>query len=378
MRILADIRLLGRGKTSGIEEYARSLVDALIERREDEIALFYNGVKKAPLPERWIRDPRVTIIDRRMPNKLFDLLARLPAAAPDIERGLRPDVVLSPHFNILPRTSAPRVITFHDLSFLHRPDFFGMRHHLWHWLQDYRRQALGASRIVAVSEFTKSDLVNFLGVPEERIRVVHSGVSDIFRPQDAGRVADFREKRGLKRPFLLYLGTIEPRKNLCSAIRTFNLLKRDRGFADLELVLAGPRGWLYGEVLKEARNSAFCGDIRFFGQIGNKERPLLYAAAELFIYPSFFEGFGFPPLEAQACGTPVVVSDRTSLPEIFAGSALLADPWRIEEAADAARRLLTDTALREEAIRKGLANAARFRWPRVAGEMRKIFGELVV
>ncbi len=375
MRILIDVRLLGKGKTSGIEEYARSLVDALLLEGRNELGLFYNGLKKAPLPGRWLREPSVTVIDRRMPNKLFDLMART-FRVPDIERGFLPDVVFSPHFNILPRTRAPRVITLHDLSFLHRPDFFRARHRLWHWLQDYRRQALRADRIVAVSEFTKSDLVDLLGIPEERVRVVHSGVSDLFCPQDEAKVAEFRRSRGLERPFLLYLGTIEPRKNLRAVIRAFNLLKRDPGFAELELVLAGPQGWLYGEILDEAQNSAFRDDIRFFGQVRNEERPLLYAAASLFLYPSFFEGFGFPPLEAQACGTPVVVSNRTSLPEIFCGSAALADPWRVEEIADAAHSLLTDRTARQSALREGFKNAERFRWPRVAGEMRKIFAEL--
>ena len=386
MRILIDVRLLSRGKTSGIEEYARSLIDALLHEGNNELGLFYNGLKKAPLPERWLREPSVTVIDRRMPNKLFDLLSRLPAGGqgtlrvPDIERDFLPDVVFSPHFNILPRTRAPRVITFHDLSFLHRPDFFRARHRLWHWLQDYRRQALRADRIVAVSEFTKSDLVDLLGIPAERVSVVHSGVNDLFCRQDEAKVAEFRRNRDLKRTFLLYLGTIEPRKNLRAVIRAFNLLKREEGFAGLELVLAGPRGWLYGEILEEAQNSAFRDDIRFFGQVRNEERPLLYAAASLFVYPSFFEGFGFPPLEAQACGTPVVVSNRTSLPEVFSplpGGASLADPWRVEEIADAAHSLLSDPAARNEAIRKGFENAERFRWPRVAGEMRKIFAELV-
>lgn len=376
MRILIDVRLLGKGKTSGIEEYARSLVDALLAKGEDDIGLFYNGVRKAPLPERWQKRARVSVLDWRMPNKLFDLLART-LDRPDIEHSFRPDVVFSPHFNILPKTSVPRVITFHDLSFLHYPELFLFRQRLWHWLQDYRGQALRADRIVAVSEFTKSDLVNLLGVPEERVRVVHSGVSDIFRPQDAQEVADFRKEHGLLRPFLLYLGTIEPRKNLRAVIRAFNLVKQDKAFADFELVLAGPRGWLYREVLEEAGRSPFRSDIRFWGTVPDIERPLLYASAALFLYPSFFEGFGFPPLEAQACGTPVVVSDRTSLPEIFGSSAALAEPWRVEEMADAASRLLTDMAARTEAIRKGFENAKRFRWPRVAGEMREIFAELV-
>ncbi|MDP3947805.1 MAG: glycosyltransferase family 1 protein [bacterium] len=376
MRILIDVRLLVTGKTSGIEEYARSLIDALLMEGKDEIGLFYNGLRKAPLPERWRKNPRITVLNGRLPNKLFDILART-LGLPDIERDFHPDVVFSPHFNILPRTRAPRVITFHDLSFLHYPELFGFRQRVWHWLQNYRAQALEADRIVAVSEFTKSDLINLLGIPEERIRVVYSGVSDIFQPQKEEAVAEFRARHGLARPFLLYLGTIEPRKNLRAVIRAFNLLKEERAFADLELVLAGPRGWLYAEILGEAHDSPFKGNIRFFGQVRSEERPLLYAAAALFIYPSFFEGFGFPPLEAQACGTPAVVSNRTSLPEIFGDSVALVDPWRIEEIADAAHRLLADESARRATMEAGLKNAARFRWPRAAEKMRKIFAELV-
>lgn len=375
MRILIDARLLGSGKTSGIEEYTQSLVGALLAKNEDDFALLYNGLRKVSLPERWRAHSRVSVLDWRIPNKAFDLFSRM-FDLPNIEREFRPDVVLSPHFNILPRTRAPRVITFHDLSFLHYPELFGFRQRMWHWLQNYRAQAERADRIVAVSEFTKSDLINLLGIPEERIRVVYSGVSEIFTPQQEEAVAEFRARHGLARPFLLYLGTIEPRKNLRAVIRAFDLLKQKKAFADLELTLAGPRGWLYTEILGEAHHSPFSGDIRFFGQVLSEERPLLYAASALFIYPSFFEGFGFPPLEAQACGTPAVVSNRTSLPEIFGDSAALADPWRIEEIADAAARLLTDTAARQEAIRRGFLNAQRFRWPRAAEKMREIFREL--
>jgi glycosyltransferase involved in cell wall biosynthesis len=332
-------------------------------------------MRKSPLPYSWLKDENVKVLDGKMPNKLFDLLARFSWV--NIEAKILPDVIFSPHFQILPQTSAPRVITFHDLSFLHHPDFFLLKQHLWHWLQNYAKQARSAERVIAVSEFTKNDLMAFLRVPEEKIRVVYSGISNIFYPQKQELVSEFRKARGLNSPFMLYLGTIEPRKNLRGIIRAFSLLKCDKNFSDLELVLAGPKGWLFEEVFKEARKSEARDSIRFLGQVEGLERPLLYSAAEIFVYPSFFEGFGFPPLEAQACGTPVVVSNRTSLPEIFGSSALMVDPWRVEEIADAVRSLLSHTSLREEMAKKGIENAKRFSWSRAAWEMRKIFEEIV-
>ena len=314
--------------------------------------------RKHPLLKPYTLNPKV--INWRVPNRLLDASSSF-LNWPKVDRLTGADLVFSPHFNILATAKAPRVITFHDLSFLHHPDFFSYRQRFWHWLQNFQKQAKRAAKIIAVSEFTKSDLVELLKIQPEKISVIHSGISEEFRRleiKDQGLKINF--------PYFLYLGTLEPRKNVAAIIRAFNILKEGRQFQDYKLVLAGRPGWHYQEIFRAAAASPFQKDILFWGPVNNQERLLLYNKAKAFIYPSFFEGFGFPPLEAQACGTPVIVANRTSLPEILGESALYINPWRIDELAAAMKELTTNEMLRQQLITAGLANAKRFTWQKTA------------
>ena len=372
MRILADIRLLGKGGASGIEEYTRSLLGTLLEiDRKNEYLFFYNGFSKIAEPIDLKNFPNAEIANWKIPNKLFDFSARF-LNWPKLDDYFGADVVFSPHFNVLGAGKrAKRVITFHDLSFIHHPDFFSRRQHLWHKLQDYKRRALQADRVIAVSDFTKNDLIRTLGVSPEKTRTIYSGVSDSFKPLPAadGALRDFLAKKGIaSAPYLLYLGTIEPRKNIIAVIRAFNEIKSDSRLSDRKLVLAGGRGWLYKEVLETAENSPYKDDILFFGKVAPEERKFLYNGAEVFVYPSFFEGFGFPPLEAMACGTPVVVSNRSSFPEIIGDSAPMIDPWRADELSAMIKSVLLDGDFRRALVAAGLRRAAEFNWRKTARE----------
>src|SRR3989344_8002101 len=332
MQILADIRLLGRGGVSGIEEYTRNLLTSLLTAdKSNSYTLFYNGLRSKPL------NFQTKIINWRIPNKLFDMSARF-LGWPAIDKIVKTDLVFSPHFNVLKTAKAPRIVTFHDLSFLHHPYFFSRRQRFWHWLQGIKEQARRADKIIAVSEFTKSDLVNLLGVPTEKIQVIYSGISEEFRKTPIPHTLNPCLPAGRARPYILYLGTLEPRKNVTAIIRAFNILKTDPSFRDWQLVIAGRPGWLFKNILKEAKLSVWSDDIVFKGAVSGDERVLLYNLARGFVFPSFFEGFGFPPLEAQACGCPTVVADRTSLPEILADSALLVNPWKVEDLAGAIKK----------------------------------------
>lgn len=371
--IIIDVRLLSRGGISGIEEYTRSLVSELLRTdKKNQYVLFYNGFHKVPLPKELAA---AAAVDKKLPNKVLEISSRL-FSWPKIEKWASGDLVFSPHFNII-ATDLPRIITFHDLSFMHHPDFFLRRQRFWHWLQNCRRQALKARRIIAVSEFTKSDLINLFNLPEDKIKVVYSGINPIFKrlPRDDVPLSAFQKLYRLYKPFILYLGTIEPRKNVFSIIKVFNALKEDVYFKDWELVIAGQRGWLFKEVIKEADSSRFRDAIRFFGKISSGDRVFLYNLATAFIYPSFFEGFGFPPLEAQACGVPVVASNRTSLPEILGDSAILTDPWRLDEIYFALCEAVKNEKRRASLINAGFENAKRFSWSRAARETIKIYNE---
>ncbi len=375
MKILVDIRLLARGGASGIEEYTRSLLTRLLATNaRDTYHLFYNGLFARRLPEAWRTHERVSVTNWRIPNRLLEAAMRF-RGEPAVDARFLPNLVWSPHFTFLAVRATPRIMTIHDLSFLHHPDFFSRRQRLWHSLQAVRRQAEQAAHLIAVSEFTKSDLVTLFGIKPEHISVIYSGVDADLRPlrEDDAGLSEFRTRHGLTFPFILSLGTLEPRKNVPAIIRAFNILKDERQFRDLRLVIAGRRGWLYQSILSETRSSPHRAHIIFWGPVAARDKLYLLNLAAAFAYPSFFEGFGFPPLEAQACGCPAVVADRTSLPEVVGDSALRVNPWRIDELAEALRAALTKSAVRRALIRAGLENVKRFDWRLTAHKVRALF-----
>lgn len=378
MKIFIDARILTKSRSTGVEEYARSLVSALLSKdTANEYVFFYNGLRKDPFPVEW-KKPNVRVLDTSFSNKALEFLFRF-FGIPKLEWFSQADIYFSPHLNLVrTRNDRRRVIVFHDLSFHYYPDFFPSRKRFWHWEQDPRGEALRAGRVVAVSEFTRGTLMESFGIKPGRIKTIHSGINSFYRrlPEDDPGLVAFRKKNRLEGPFLLSVGTFEPRKNIPAVISTFNHLKEEPGNGTLKLVLAGSRGWMSSSIEREIRLSPWGHDIMVMRDVSREMLRFLYNAARVFLYPSFFEGFGFPPLEAQACGCPVVASNRASLPEILGPSACLVDPWRIEEIADAARSLLADPAVWEEYRSRGEINVRRFLWATTADQFLNLFESL--
>lgn len=376
MRIVVDARLFLSGVHSGVEEYTRALLTKLFQiDEENRYQIFLNSWRPVTVPRAWRKVP---VVNWGVPNRLLDLSFRA-LNAPKLDRILKADLYFSPHFNLLRFTQrARRVMTIHDLSFVRFPHFFPTRKRLWHVSQDVRRQALEARRLIAVSEATKRDLVSYWGVPEARIKVIYSGIAGRYRrllPRDLGLLR-FRVLKNLVKPFVLYVGTVEPRKNLVGALQAFNMLKEKPEHRELEFVIAGRLGWLYREVVEAIREgSPHRRSIRLWGPAEGDDILMLMNSAEVFVYPSFFEGFGFPPLEAQACGLPVVASREGSLPEVLGESALLVDPLRPEEIAAALDTVLTNEHEASRLRVAGLANVKRFSWDRSAAETLACFEE---
>jgi len=368
MRILFDGRTLTKGNMTGVPGYARAVLRGLLAcDPRNEYALFANGFRNAQLPLTPAERKRVRIVNWRVPNRLLDLSFRF-LRRPRADFWTGADTVFNPHFNVFPvRPRTRRIVTFHDLSFLRHPEFFSRRQRLWHWRQDPRGQARGATHLIAVSGVAKRDLMERYGIPSEKISVIHLGVNQyLLEPVSAAALEAFRAARGLNRPFLLTAGTLEPRKNIEGTIRAFNGLKRKRSFAPLRLVIVGGRGWLYDTILKEAARSPWKSDIVFWGFASEEELRNLYHLASVFVFPSFYEGFGFPPLEAEACGTPVVASSRGALTEVLRDSALYAEPADPAASAAQIESLLDNAALAKRIAANGLRNASRFRWDATA------------
>ncbi len=282
---------------------------------------------------------------------------------PGALRRVRADLAHGPVFVGPLFAPCPVVITVHDLSFLRFPHLFRPANRLYLRLLT-RASARRARRIIAVSAHAAEESVQLLGVAREKVDVVYHGVDPWFQPLPAEEVAAFRARQGLPERFVLYVGTLEPRKNLTRLVEAFARLHD----SNLRLVLVGGRGWYDEEIFSRVEALGLEGKVLFPGYIPAEELPLWYSAATVFAYPSLYEGFGLPVLEALACGTPVLTSNCSALPEAAGEGGLRVDPYNIEAIAEGLHRLLTDVPLREALRQQGLAHAARFTWGRTAAE----------
>ena len=240
-----------------------------------------------------------------------------------------------------------------------------------------RRTAKKASRIATVSEYSRQDLLNIYKLPPEKVVVTYNGVESHFtpRPDLPNESQEIRSRYGISRDFLLAVGSLQPRKNLIRLIRAYAKLRGERADFAPQLVIVGRRLWLTHEIFDEVKRSRWAGDVILTGYVADEDLPALYRAARAFVYPSLFEGFGLPPLEAMACGTPVVTSGVSSLPEITGDAALLIDPNNEQSLASAMVEIVSDDLLRAELREKGIARAKRFTWRDAAEKTLRLYQE---
>lgn len=274
--------------------------------------------------------------------------------------------------NVLPLAlPCPGAVTVHDLSFLRYPQAFKPLKRLYLRFMT-RRSVQQAGLVITVSESTRQDVIRLLGIAPAKVRVVLNGVEASYRPLDAMSLEDFRRRVGLAEPFILYVGTLEPRKNIPCLLQAFHQLKQ-RADVPHKLVLIGAKGWLYQPIFVTLEALGLQDQVLFPGFVSPADLVSWYNAAEIFVYPSLYEGFGLPVLEAMACGTPVVCSDRSSLPEVAGDAALQVDPTRPDALAEALWSLIQDPSLRHHMAGKGIARAQYLTWDRSARETVRVY-----
>lgn len=274
-------------------------------------------------------------------------------------------------WHLLPRLRTPAsVMTLYDLSFALFPETH-LRVLRWSSNALVPRFLRACDRIIAISESTKRDAVRLYGIPEDKIVVTHLAAEDRFRPADPDRVAEVRGRFGLPPRFLLYVGTIEPRKNLDVLLGALLHLKGQG--REVPLVVAGRLGWLYDGFLAKIRSLGLESLVFLPGFVPDDDLPALYTAAEVFVYPSVYEGFGIPVLEAMGCGTPVLCSDASSLPEVAGDAGILLPPGNPAVWAEAIARLTESTTLRCELRERGFRQASRFRWEETARRTWEVY-----
>jgi glycosyltransferase involved in cell wall biosynthesis len=385
MRVVVDATAAVR-QGAGVGRFARGILRGLAacDAQNDYVLLTTGRARISPdgLPAprrvRWRHLP----IPERAARIAWQ---RLRLAPPPTLLAGRASLFFTPDFALPPLGRVPGILTVHDLSFLLLPDCAdqGLRRYL---SEAVPRSVRRAAAVVAVSQTTADALTTLLGVAPERIGVVRNGVDPQFTPpkEDEREVlAEWLAARfGLTPGYLLTVGTLEPRKNLVRLLQAYDRLRRSwpavagaggRPGALPPLVIAGREGWLFEPVFREVARLGLGRAVRFLTRVPDGDLVLLYRGSGAFVYPSLYEGFGIPPLEAMACGIPVAASTGGALPEVLGNAALSFDPLDITSIAAAMGRVLLDAPLREELIRLGTAQAAQYTWERAARDALALF-----
>lgn len=364
MQIGVDARLIHH-QPAGISRYTSHLLKAVAKLdTTDEFVIFQHRRHRTPVVEQanFRRATLFAPVHTRLEQWMLPLeLARFPM-----------DVLHCPDFIPPLHSALPTVITVHDLAFLHWPHFLTKDSAAYYGQID--RAVKRAAHIIVPSESTRQDLVAQLGVEPSKVTVIYEAADERFIPLPLADTRQYvTQKYGLPSAFVLFVGTIEPRKNVDGLLRAFHHLRTKYGASDIGLVIAGSRGWLYDEMLALIRDLHLEGSVFLLGRVPDHDLHRLYVAARCHVHAAHYEGFGLPPLEAMACGTPTIVSNVSSLPEVVGDAALLVNPANWEEIAIAMHRLLTDDGLHAELRLKGLQRARSFSWELAARRTLEVY-----
>ncbi|MFN8454747.1 MAG: glycosyltransferase family 1 protein [Anaerolineae bacterium] len=316
-------------------------------------ALTYVETKIIPWPRLWTHLRLAAELRMRPPSALFVPAHVLPLYCP-----------------------VPALVTVHDLGYRYYPEAH-RPFDRWYLEWTTRRHTRVARHIIADSQATKADLVRFYGANPERITVVYLGRDETLgRVNDPQLIATAKNKYNIEGDYLLYLGTLQPRKNLLRLVEAFAQLinsgVQNYSFASLKLVIAGSKGWLYNDIFARAQALGLAGRVLFPGFVAADDKAALLSGALAYVFPSLYEGFGLPVLEAMACGTPVLTSNSSSLPEVAGEAALLVDPHDTAHIIQGLSQLLTQPDLRCRLVEQGYRQIQRFSWARAAEQVKEI------
>jgi len=372
MAIYIDVSSAVHAK-AGIGRYAGSLARALVAREPGRFALFYNRSRDSLPPEGLESVPARTVRAGYKPWRMAVWLGQLARIGFD---RLLPGAELfhATEHLLPPLRGAPTVLTVHDMIFTLFPQH-QKRLNYWYLNATMPLYCRRAGAIITVSESSKRDIVAHYGLDPARVTVIYEAAGPEFAPVAPDVAEEIRRRLGLPERYLIHVGTIEPRKNLTRLVEALERL-RARGPA-IPLVVVGGKGWLYDEFFRRLERSAVRDAVYFPGYVPSADLPAIYGAATVAAMPSVYEGFGLPVLEAMACGTPVVCSDASSLPELGGEAVRTFDPYDVEAMADAIAQVWGDEGLRGEMCEKGLVQAAKFSWERAAEETRAVYERLL-
>ena len=366
MRFSVDAHAIGQ-KLTGNETYVRNLLQSFASLDED--AEFYAYISRPAAADEIPTAVKTRLVSVNPYVRLgFDLPRRLKKD--------RPAVLHVQYTAPLACAGVPLVVTVHDVSYLSHPQYFTPFRQRQLRLT-VKRTVRRAAKVLAVSEFSRKAILDAYGIEESKVVVVPNGASARFRPMvREAAAAAVRERFGISGPFVLTVGDLQPRKNHLGLIGAFESLMRSEPRLRHQLVFVGKDTWHSKEVHEAAARSPLADRIRFTGFVSDEDLVSFYGACDMFVFPSFYEGFGLPILEAMACGRAVACSNTSAIPEVADSAALLFDPASAPEMARAMRDLLVDAELRARMERLALARAAHFSWERAARQTLEVYYEV--
>jgi glycosyltransferase involved in cell wall biosynthesis len=370
LRIAIDAHSVG-AKLGGNESYATNLIEALAQ--VDSVNDYTLFVTTAEALNRYQgRWPNFTVRSTLPHTPLIRIPLTLSA-----ELRKNPVDLLHVQFTAPPFCPCPVVVSVHDLSFEHLPHTFNRRSRTQLRLT-VRHSVRRAARILTLSEHTKQDIVQTYGVDACRVDAIPIAAAPHFSPvSDTKELQRVRHTYGIESNYILYVGSIQPRKNLTRLVNAYALLRKKYQAATLpKLVLAGKCAWLYDETLRALHETGLNDSVILTGYVPESDLPALYSGALCFVYPSYFEGFGLPPLEAMQCGVPVIIGNTTSLPEVVGDAGLLVDPFDVEALAAAIEDLINNSVLRSQLRVKGFARARMFDWKETAHRTLEVYQQI--
>lgn len=363
MNIIIDARMINRN-LHGIARYTYELIKNFI--KFNDIKLYLLTYEDRFFQEEFL-DQNKNIKNINLRSSFLDIKEQIELPF-KLNKYKNKAIFHSPSFVSSPFIKCPTIMTIHDLNHLRFPEYY-TRFHEYYYNYIVKPSALRAKKILTVSEFSKKEIVNWLNCESEKVVVTYNGIDEKFKVIEKNdKLRDIKEKYGLPKKFILYIGNLKPHKNVANLIKAIKKIDQK-----VTLVINGKSNESLKKIIMENHVE---NKVKFIGYVDDNDLPILYNLAELFIYPSLYEGFGLPPLEAMACGCPVITSNTSSLPEVVGDAGIMVNPYNVEEIARAIDLVLSNENLRKEMIEKGLKQAQKFSWRKTAEETLKVYEEV--
>lgn len=371
MRICIDAHVLG-DKSGGNETYYRNIIDNIHKfmKQDDEIILLMSSKKEAErINKKNIRNIKTVFFKSKNP------IIRYLYEIPKLVRKYKADVLHTQYYAPLIK-NCKLVVTIHDISYEHFPEYFKklelIRNRVWIWYSSKISDI-----ILTVSEYSKKDISEIYKINKDKIVVTHLATSEIYKQVDEKLVEETKEKFGIKGNYLLTVGNLQPRKNMVRLINSYTEIKSNNPEFNLKLVIVGKKAWKFDGIFKTVNSANLNDEVILTDYVSDYELVNLYNGAEIFIYPSIFEGFGLPVIEAMACGTPVITSNLSSLPEVAGDAAALINPFDNNDIINTLEKVYFDEGYKNILIKKGLKRFKEFSWNKTSSKVIDVYRQVI-